>query len=248
MSGRSEAASLPGRPGRARAGPCAVILLLSVAAAAHAQSREDDLTVRVDRPNSGAAPVVTRIEGGWHILTGAAAIFYGATGSAEAPYRVRAEFALYDPARRNEGFGLLLGGRSLADTGIEYVYFLIRRDGSSLVKARKGDETRTVRGWAIDEAIRTWDGRPEGADRVTNHLEIEVRGDSVRFTVNGRPVFRGTVPAASLDGVVGVRVNHGVSLDVVGFEVEAAGNARLPGAAGPGRWHHIQSPDRDNRR
>lgn len=127
--------------------------------------------------------------------------------------------------RLHEGYGIVWGGESLdgPESGQRYSYFLVRGDGSFLIRRRAGAEIPVVRPWTTDPAIRRdteEGGRP-------NELEVRVAADSVSFLVNGRQVAR--VGAAEVDaaGIPGVRVAHQVQLQLGGFAVE-------PGAAQAG--------------
>ena len=119
--------------------------------------------------------------------------------------------------RLHEGVGLIFGGSGLdgPETGQVYSYFLVRGDGSFLVKKRQGEATPVVRDWTRHPAVRRdvdGSGRP-------NHLEVAVTDTIVRFSVNGSEVAR--VPAAelSLRGRAGLRIAHDLELAVTGFEV-----------------------------
>ena len=75
-----------------------------------------------------------------------------------------------------------------------------------------------MRDWTEHPAIVSWEGRGEGAT-AKNVLAIEVRGDEVAFFVNDQEVAR--VPRADVDtdGIVGLRVNHGLNLHVTSLDV-----------------------------
>ncbi|HEX2093800.1 MAG TPA: hypothetical protein VHG28_15465 [Longimicrobiaceae bacterium] len=134
------------------------------------------------------------------------------------PYTVRAGMRKLH-GRLQEGYGIVFGGRSLGEpeTQQRYSYFLVRGDGSYLIKRRIGAETPQVRPWTAHTAVRRdtdEGGRP-------NELEVRVGEREVAFVVNGAEVAR--VPAAELDtrGVPGVRAAHGIQLVVTGFAVVA---------------------------
>jgi hypothetical protein len=133
------------------------------------------------------------------------------------PYTVRAVFEKRH-GRLHEGYGILFGGSGLEgpEAGQVYSYFLVRGDGSYLVKRRQGLETPVVRDWTEQAALhrdREETGRP-------NELEVRVTDADVAFRVNGTEVAR--VPAAELSvrGLAGVRTPHEVSLVVRGFRAE----------------------------
>jgi len=102
-----------------------------------------------------------------------------------------------------------------------YSYFLVRGDGSFLVKRRQGAETPVVRDWTQHPVIRR-DGDEVGQP---NRLEVAVSDTVAVFRVNGAEVAR--VPSAELSvrGLAGVRTAHECLLIVKGFRAE-------PGADG----------------
>ncbi len=177
--------------------------------------------VRTDRGGhgGGAAPEFAAMSPGWHITTGPAAIFFDPSTTAAGRFRAEAEIFLFDPGARNEGFGLFIGGTDLEGDGQAYTYFLIRRDGSTLIKRRDGGETATLQGWTPAEAVTTWDERAAGEGTVKNVLAIEATPTELVFLVNGAEVFRTGREGQHADGIVGLRVNHGLDLHVASLRV-----------------------------
>jgi hypothetical protein len=150
--------------------------------------------------------------------TGPHAILWPAAAQELAPpYTVRAEFEKRH-GRLHEGYGILFGGSGLEgpEAGQVYSYFLVRGDGSFLVKRRQGAETPVVRDWTQQGALH----RDREETGQANELEVRVGEAEVAFLVNGTEVAR--VPAAELSvrGLAGVRMPHEVSLVVRGFRAE----------------------------
>lgn len=164
---------------------------------------------------------------GWHITTGPAVILYRPEMRAGGAYRVEMEVFLFDPGSRREAFGFFIGGRHLSGDGQQYTYFLIREGGQFLVKARDGREAPTLVGWTAHDAVRAFADRGEGESSVKNVLAAEVGDEEVRFFVNEREVTRIARGGLSLDGVVGLRVNHGLNLHVSRLDV-TPGRGRTP--------------------
>ncbi len=165
-----------------------------------------------------------------------------------------------------ESYGVFIGGRDLQGPGVEYTYFLVRSTGEYLVKRREGDETHDLVDWTSDEAVNaagssdrasadrgardaaegtaddtadgtaeeTADAEPRGG--VTNTLAVEVRGDTTRFLVNGTTVE--TLPTAEARpwGVVGMRANHRLDLEIRDWQAAGGGSniepARSPEESG----------------
>ncbi|HEU0080143.1 MAG TPA: hypothetical protein VFQ76_21020 [Longimicrobiaceae bacterium] len=136
------------------------------------------------------------------------------------PYTVRARMQKVH-GRLHEGYGIVIGGEALdgPESGQRYSYFLVRGDGSFLIRRRAGAEIPVVRPWTTDPAIRRDSeegGRP-------NELEVRVAADSVSFLVNGRQVARVGASEVDASGIPGVRVAHQVQLQLTGFSVETGG-------------------------
>lgn len=141
-----------------------------------------------------------------------------AAGELAPPYTLRATLTKRE-GRLYEGVGLLFGGSGLEgpESGQVYSYFLVRGDGSYLVKRRQGAETPVVRDWTAHPAIRRDD---EGRGRP-NQLEVRVGEAEVAFLVNGAEVARVPAGELSVRGRAGVRAAHDVTLSVGGFAAAA---------------------------
>lgn len=211
-----------------RAGlPIALVVLGSLQAVDPVAAQEEEPAppegwiVRTDGGGHGGGDMdFMDMPPGWHITTGPSAILYDPGRTAEGTFRVESEVFLFDPGRRNEGFGIFIGGADLDGDGQAYTYFLVRRDGSVLVKRRDGAGTSTLHGWEPHDAVVTWEERGDDAATARNVLAIESRGGELAFFVNGEEVHRMSAEGQHVDGVVGLRVNHGLNLHVSSLEVE----------------------------
>ena len=108
--------------------------------------------------------------------------------------------------------------RLLAGAAQQYVYFLVRQDGSYLIKRREGEKTSDVsKGWVQHAAVK----KPDAKGTATNLLEVDHKRDSSRvaFLVNGQEVYATDASAMNLDGIVGIRTNHNLDLHIEGFDV-----------------------------
>ncbi len=123
--------------------------------------------------------------------------------------------------RLQEGYGLVFGGESLAEDEARqhYSYFLVRGDGTYLIKRRDGPSTSVVRDWTHHAAVPR--DTEEGGQPVT--LAVHVTSTEVRLDVNEQQVA--TIPAAELrtSGQVGLRVAHDVRLTISNFRVTRGG-------------------------
>lgn len=179
--------------------------------------------IRTDRGQPAVEISFDEMSPGFHITTGPAAIFYDPANTAEGEFRVETEIFLFDPGGRNEAFGLFIGGSDLEDAGQAYTYFLIRQNGGTLVKRRDGDGTAVIRDWTPHDAVVTWAEKEEGDSTVLNTLAVEAGAEELVFFVNGVEVAR--VPRADqhVDGIAGLRINHGLNVHVRSFEVTRGG-------------------------
>jgi hypothetical protein len=136
----------------------------------------------------------------------------------QPPYVVTARLAKRQ-GRQHEAFGIVFGGDPLdaPENEQRYSYFLIRGDGSVLVRRREGAEVPVIRAWTSHDAVRP-DG--EDGDFPENTLRVVVGADLTRFQVNGTEVSR--VPTDSLRavGLPGLRLSHDLEMVVRGFGVE----------------------------
>lgn len=166
-----------------------------------------------------AGPALT-VETGPHVV-----MWRAGQAPVQPPYTVRTRMQKLH-GRLHEGYGIVFGGQGLdgPEEGQRYSYFLVRGDGTFLIRRRAGAEIPVVRPWTSDPAIRRdaeeTGGRP-------NELEVRVAADSVSFLVNGRQVARVAASEVDAAGIPGVRVAHQVQLQLGAFAVE-------PGAAEAG--------------
>jgi hypothetical protein len=175
--------------------------------------------LRLDREQDHAVDVSFRpMEPGWHVTTGPAAIMWSPEYEASGAYRAEAKIHLMKPSEHAEAFGIFFGGSNLDAPTQDYMYFLIRQDGRYLVKHRAGEETHTIVPWTESDAVVK--GSEEGS--VANVLAVEVSADELAFTINGQEVQRIPRPEyAQLDGIVGLRVNHRLDVNVESLAVDA---------------------------
>jgi hypothetical protein len=174
-------------------------------------------TVRADRGDASDAKIVTMGKG-LHVTTGPAVILYRSDTQGSGPFHTLATFTQTKPSKHAEGYGLIVGGQGLDGADQKYVYFLVRQDGSYLIKRREGEKTTDIsKGWVPHASVK----KPAGTAAVTNLLEVDNKRDpsTVGFLVNGQEVYRTDAKSMALDGIVGLRVNHNLDLHVEGFDV-----------------------------
>jgi hypothetical protein len=174
-------------------------------------------SLRADKGDASGAKVVTMAKG-LHVTTGPALILYRADTRGTGPFHTLATFTQTKPSAHPEGYGLFFAGQGLEGKDQRYTYFLIRQDGSYLIKRRDGDQTTDVTsGWVQHAAIK----KPDGKGSATNLLEVDHKSDpgKFRFLVNGQEVYATDAKSLNGDGEVGLRVNHNLDVHIDGFDV-----------------------------
>jgi hypothetical protein len=157
---------------------------------------------------------------GWHVTTAASGIMYRAQDRAGGRYEVSAKIHLFPgPGGHREAFGLFIGGRDLEGAGQRYTYFLIRGDGTYKVKRRSAaSATDVTREWTAAPSIVKQ--KPDGP--VANVVSVVVGKDGVSFRVNGQQVYLAPAREIDTEGIVGLRVNHNLSLHIENLAIKPA--------------------------
>jgi hypothetical protein len=160
---------------------------------------------RTDRANAQIADAKYALSGGaWEVRTGPAHIVWAPGDTASGTFTVTSHFDQLEAPAHPEAYGLIFGGRDLNGDGQRYGYFLVRGTGEYLIKVREGATTRTVKDWTASPAVPKQDAQ----GKASYDLGVRVRGDSVRFLVNGATVAAVARSAVPTDGVAGLRINH----------------------------------------
>ena len=156
---------------------------------------------------------------GFHARVGRPrAVFWNPANEAGDRYTLSATFTQEQAPERLEGYGLVFGGEDLGESEVEYFYVLIRHDGQFIVKQRSGAEYPTIQGWTPHPALNT----AETGGKVVNTLTVDV-GDRVRILANGQELAsfeRSRFDDGDLDGVAGLRINHGLDVFISAFTLE----------------------------
>lgn len=174
-------------------------------------------TLRADRGDAKNAKVVS-MGAGLHLTLGPAIILYRAATRVSGPFHTLATFTQTKPSEHAEGYGLFVGGQELDGAAQKYLYFLVRQDGSYLIKRRDGEKTTDVsKGWVQHPGVK----QPDAKGSATNLLEVDNKRDpsKVVFLVNGQEVYGTDAKGMALDGIVGIRANHHLDLHIEGFAV-----------------------------
>jgi len=187
-------------------------------AVAHGGSFPAGWTVRPDGKGEIKNVKLVPMEPGMHLTLGPAVILYREDSGGTEPFHTLATFTQTRKSEHPEGYGLFFGGRALEGSEQKYTYFLVRQDGSYLIKRRDGEKTSEVsKGWVKHPAVK----QPDAKGVATNLLEIDNKRDpsKVTFMVNGQGVHTADAKTMDPGGSVGIRANHNLDLHIQGFDV-----------------------------
>ncbi len=154
---------------------------------------------------------------GHHVTSGPAAIYWSDKDAVTGPYTATATFRQTTKPSHPEGYGLFVMGKRLTGPDVSYAYFLVRGDGKFLVNHRAGSDVHKIIEWTESAAVHKEDARGS----ATNTLTVDAsRPDSLRLLVNGTQVaaIEGS-HLGSMDGQVGLRVNHNLDVHVSALSV-----------------------------
>jgi hypothetical protein len=174
--------------------------------------------VRLDKPDADFKNVkLMQMDEGLHFMTGPAGIYYNPKNSISGSFKAEADFTLNKPSTHPEAYGLFFGGSDLQDENQQYLYFLVRQDGKYLIKQRNGDKTSTIIDWTTHPAVKA----TGESGNSTNKLAVVVQANQVLFMANNQQVKSlGKDKLPTVDGQVGLRINHNLNVTVSNFLLE----------------------------
>jgi len=178
--------------------------------------RLDRSTEASDPDASGAIKFVT-MGTGFHATNPQAATYWNPANTASGAYTLKGTFTLMRPSSHANYYGLVFGGSALEGAQQSYLYFVVAQNGMWLIKSRNGNATRTIGGYASNDAVKV----PDATGKSTNALEVRVGPGKIDFVVNGVVVHMEpkTGALAKTDGIYGIRVNHLLEVQIDGFGV-----------------------------
>jgi hypothetical protein len=147
--------------------------------------------------------------------TGPAGIFYKPDMRGEKDYELSASFSQLEPAEYPEEFGLIIAGGDLDKPTQHYTCFLVRQDAKFAIQKRTGPLTKSAVAWRPVPAMK----EPKGV-KSTNTLMVRAHGTTVRFFIGDKEVAKLTRAQVGGDGIVGLRVNHNLHVQVSKFEIK----------------------------
>jgi hypothetical protein len=199
-----------------------VALLALAAIAPLAAQAPQGWKVRVDRSTEASDPDaagdIKFVKTGsvFHATNPKAAVFWNPANTAAGAYTLKGTFTLMKPSGHNNYYGLVFGGSGLEGAQQSYLYFVVAQNGTWLIKRRDGDATSIVAPKTPNDAVK----KPDASGKSTNALEVRVGADKIDFVVNDAVVHSEPKSGAlaNTDGIVGIRVNHLLEVEVDGFK------------------------------
>lgn len=180
--------------------------------------RADKSTSATDPDGAGDIKFMAMGATSFHAVNPMAAVYWNPANTAKGNYTLKGSFKLLKPSGHANYYGLVLGGSELANAKQTYLYFLVAQNGNFMVSRRGGDGPPTA---IVPRTPNAAVVKPGADGTSVNALEVRVTGDDVAFVVNGTVVH--TAKKADLgtttDGIVGLRVNHQLEVQIDGFGV-----------------------------
>ena len=159
---------------------------------------------------------------GFHVTGGPGAIIWDPAHTVTGVFSVKATFTLMKPSDKVTYYGLAFGGADIEGSTPTYVYFTIAQDGTFQIRHRAGNDVHDM-----DKSLHYAIRKPDASGKSTNTLEVQVAPTAVSYLVNGAvvdatPNRPGTGSyTEKTDGLVGVRIDGQVDVQVDGFEVKS---------------------------
>jgi len=182
--------------------------------------------VRIDGSPSASAPdanpnlKVAPTEKGFHVTGGPGAIAFDPARAVKGVFSVKATFTLLKPTDKVTHYGLIFGGTDLEGSTPRYVTFTISQDGSFQIRHHLGEKVDEM-----DKSLHFAIKKPDASGKSMNTLEVQVAPTAVSYLVNGAvvdatPNRSGTgAYTEKTDGLVGIRIDDQIDVQVDGFEL-----------------------------
>ena len=177
---------------------------------------------------AAAVPVAAQVPAGWKMRMdvggGPGTIFWDPAHTVKGVYSVKATFTLMKPSETVTHYGLIFGGTGIEGSSPTYVYFTIAQDGSFQIRHRAGSEVHEM-----DKSLHFSIRKPDASGKSTNTLEVQVAPTAVSYLINGAvvdatPTRAGTgsyTETERTNGLVGVRLDDRIDVQVEGFEIRS---------------------------
>src|ERR1700730_4056905 len=129
--------------------------------------RLDRSTEASDPDASGSIKFVT-MGTGFHATNPQAATYWNPADTASGAYTLKGTFTLMRPSSHANYYGLVFGGSGLEGAQQSYLYFVVAQNGMWLIKSRNGTVTRTIGGYASNDAVKV----PDATGKSINALDV----------------------------------------------------------------------------
>jgi len=147
--------------------------------------------------------------------TGPAGIYYKSDMKAEKDYTASATFSQLKPSTEPQSYGLFVAGVDLDKDTPRYTALVIRSDGKYQIETRTGAQTKVIVAWKAAPQMM----EPKGV-KTSNTLTIRALQGAVHFLIADKEVHQMPRERAGGDGLAGVRIGSGLSVQVNGLAVK----------------------------
>ena len=149
------------------------------------------------------------------ITSGPAGIYYKSDMKAEKDYTASATFSELKATPQPVEYGLFVAGTNLDKDTAHYTALLVRADGKYRIVSVDGGTQKTIVDWTTAGPMM----EPKGA-KTSNTLTIRALQDGLHFLINDKELHQMPRLEAGEDGVAGVRVGPGLSVQVSKLDVK----------------------------
>jgi hypothetical protein len=163
------------------------------------------------RPDRGTPDQINFTEAGgvMSFVMGPAGTFYNPAWTKSGNFKYSVRLSQTKAPSHPTSYGISFGGKDLAGAMQTYSYFLVRQSGQFYIANRDGDARPTaVMPWTDNAAIN----KQDAAGKQVNTLGLEVAGNDVIFSINGKEVARQPKSALHVDGLIGLRIGHNMDI------------------------------------
>lgn len=155
---------------------------------------------------------------GWHVTSGPAAIYWNDKSTTKGPFKASVTITQTRLSGQHpEAYGIFFQGSNLKAADQSYAYFQVRGDGKVMVNHRAGKDVHKIIEWTDNAGAH----KADASGKATNTLTVDTtKPDSIRMFINGTPVAAiDATHFGSTDGIVGVRVNHNLDVQISDFVI-----------------------------
>ncbi len=179
-------------------------------------SLPDGWKVRLDDPAAKSDAVsMTAEKDAVVINSGPAGIYYKPDVKAEKDYSVTASFSYVKPVTEPQPYGLFVSGADLDKDSAQFTAFMVRSDGKYRIVQWSGGRITPLVEWTSAPPMRELKGV-----KTTNTLEIRAMQNAVHFLIGDKELHQMPRARVGADGIAGVRIGPGLSVQVSKFEVK----------------------------